>query len=84
MNTKMIPAIISLLAGLVAVIVTYISKAELVEILTTLFAVLLSFYILGCIIRAVINKFAGEELQDGEEEEDSQQDLENIETTEEE
>lgn len=76
MNTKKIPAVISLLAGLVSLIVTYVSKAELVEVLTTLFIVLLSFYILGCLVRAVFDKFVVEE----EVSEEDETPLENIET----
>lgn len=82
MNTKMIPAILSLLAGLVAVIVTYINKADMVGILTTLFIVLLSFYILGLIGKVIIDKCIGEEEEIPEEETDGEE-LENIETDEE-
>lgn len=78
MNTKTIPAIISLTAGLVAVIVTMIRKAELIEILTTLFIVLLSFYILGCIIKAVLDRFVKEDEENEKDEEEEE--LENIET----
>lgn len=81
MNTKMIPAILSLLAGLVAVIVTYINKADMVGILTTLFIVLLSFYILGWIGKVIIDKCIGEE--EIPEEEIDDEELENIETDEE-
>lgn len=76
MNTKIIPPILSLLAGLVAIIVTYVSNAEVIEILTTLFFVLLSFYILGWIIKAVIDANMKEE----PEEEEDEVELENIDT----
>lgn len=80
MNTKKIPAIVSLLAGLLALIVTYIGKLEFVEILTILFIVLLSFYILGCIVKAVIEKFV---VPDEEEEADDEEvEPENIDTDE--
>ena len=82
MNTKIIPAVLSLLAGLVAVVVTYINKADIVEILTTLFVVLLSFYILGCIGRVIIDKCMGNEEEETEEEDTTEQELENIETDE--
>lgn len=78
MNTKVIPAIVSLTAGLVAVIVTMIRKAELIEILTTLFLVLLSFYILGCIIKSVLDRFVQEDEENENDEEEEE--LENIET----
>ena len=75
MNTKNIPALISLTAGLIALVVTYISKAELIDILTTLFIVLLSFYILGFVVKAMVDKLTM--VQEVEEEE---QELENIDT----
>lgn len=87
MNTKIIPAVLSLLAGIVALIVTYIRKASLIEILTTLFIVLLSFYIFGCIIKAVMDKYVAkeedEEEGEGEEGEEGEENMENIETGEE-
>lgn len=81
MNTKKVPAIISLAAGLIALIVTTIRRAELIEILTTLFIVLLSFYILGCILKVILDKFAGED-EEAEEGEDEEAELENIDTDE--
>lgn len=81
MNTKKVPAIISLAAGLIALIVTTIRRAELIEILTTLFIVLLSFYILGCILKVILDKFVGED-EEAEEGEDEEAELENIDTEE--
>ncbi|MCI8372779.1 MAG: hypothetical protein HFI75_10395 [Lachnospiraceae bacterium] len=75
MNTKNIPALISLTAGLIALVVTYVSKAELIDILTTLFIVLLSFYILGFVVKAMVDK-----LTMVEEVEEEEQELENIDT----
>lgn len=75
MNTKKVPAVVSLLAGLIALVVTYLERAELIEILTTLFIVLLSFYILGCIVKAIIDKLTVVE-------EEPEEELENIEVTE--
>lgn len=77
MNTKIIPAVVSLLAGLVSLVVTYIRKAEMNEILTTLLVVLLSFYVLGWIVKAVIDKYT---IDDKETEEAEDSELENIET----
>ncbi len=79
MNTKKIPAIVSLLAGLIALIITYIRKAEIVETLTTLFLVLLSFYILGSIVKVVIDKTVADDI---EEETEEELELENIDTEE--
>ena len=80
MNTKKIPAIISLVAGIVSLIVTYVSKVELVRTLTTLFIVLLSFYILGCIVKAIMDKHV---VEDEEPEDEDEEELENIDTNEE-
>lgn len=76
MNTKKIPAVVSLLAGLISLIVTYMRRAEVVEVLTTLLIVLLSFYVLGAIVKVVIDKFVAEDETDLLEE----LELENIET----
>jgi len=76
MNTKKVPAIVSLMAGLIATIVTTIRRAELIEVLTTLLLVLLSFYILGCIIKVILDKFVSED-EEGEGE-DEEVELENI------
>ena len=78
MNTRKIPAITALLAGLIALVVTYIRKAEMIEILTTLLIVLLSFYILGSIVKVVIDKV----IVDEEPEEEQEAVLENIDTEE--
>jgi len=78
MNTKKIPAVVSLMAGLIALIITYIRRADTIEILTTLLIVLLSFYVLGSIVKVVIDKSIVEE--EPEEDEESEEELENIET----
>lgn len=79
MNTKKIPAVVSLLAGLIALVVTYVRKAEILETLTTLLIVLLSFYVLGSIVKVVIDKIVKDDI---EEETDEESELENIETDE--
>lgn len=72
MNTKKIPAVLSLLAGLIALIIMFIGKVEMLELLTTLFIVLLSFYVFGCIVRAIVNKCLPPEEEEIDEDEDEQ------------
>lgn len=56
MKTKPIPAIITLLAGLVTCIVVFKSGYEVEHGLRTLLAVLIIFYIIGLILRAVLDR----------------------------
>ena len=81
MNTKKIPAIVSLLAGLISIIITYMKGTELQESLITLFIVLLSFYIFGSIVKAIVDYLTKEEPVEEETEEDGEV-LENVETDE--
>ncbi len=87
MNTKSIPAMIMLLAGGVACIAGFRAHMEMIDFLKMLLLVLVSFYVLGCIAKIVLDKnFAeekeeetteGEESQEGEEasEEDGEKTL---------
>ncbi|MDD6038394.1 MAG: hypothetical protein PUD20_06340 [bacterium] len=56
MNTKPIPAIIMLVAGLTTCIISIVQHFSLGTFVTTLFCVLLIFYLLGCIARVVLDK----------------------------
>lgn len=71
---RYIPAVISLLAGLVISIVAIVNRIETLKSLILILSFLLGFYILGCIFRAVINKFETKpeeiELEDENVEED--------------
>ena len=73
MKTKTIPAIIMLLAGFIACLAGINAHMEVAEFMKMLFIVLIIFYILGCIVKAIIDKnFAEmqeEETTDGEENE---------------
>lgn len=57
MNTKRIPALIMLLAGAVACIVTYLNHYDLKDMLTTLLWVLLVFFIIGLIVKKIFDSF---------------------------
>lgn len=55
MKTKTIPAIIMLTAGFIACIAGIIGHMEVVEFTKMLFIVLIVFYILGSIVKVIID-----------------------------
>lgn len=56
MKTRRLPAIIMLIAGLITCIITIIKKFEVIDALTTLLMVLLSFYVIGVFVRIAVDK----------------------------
>lgn len=56
MNTKPIPAIIMLTAGCVTCIVGIVEHFSFGTYIKTLFLVLIGFYLLGCIVKLVLDK----------------------------
>lgn len=56
MNTKTLPAIIMLLAGFIACLTGINAHMEVADFMKMLFVVLIIFYILGCIAKAIIDK----------------------------
>ena len=56
MNTKPIPAIIMLTAGLVTCIVGIVQHFSFGTYVKTLLLVLIGFYLLGCIVKLVLDK----------------------------
>lgn len=56
MNTRPLPAIIMLIAGLITCLIAIITKIETVSTLKTLLLVLVGFYILGLIVKIIIDK----------------------------
>lgn len=81
MNTKIIPAVIMLLAGAISCIVTYFNHYTFKEMLITLFIVLIIFLIIGIIVKKIFDSLhlPGENAvsADGEVIEKSDEDLEN-------
>lgn len=77
MNTKNIPAIIMLTAGLASSIVMYLMHYELYKMLWTLLLVFLFFYILGLFVKKILDIFCvpkqEEETQQTSEEEEVQE-----------
>lgn len=61
MNTNRIPALVMLLAGAVAVIVTYINHYNLEDMLVVLILTLIVFLIIGVIIKLIFDSFHIEE-----------------------
>lgn len=61
MNTNKIPAFVMLLAGAVAVIVTYINHYSLEDMLVVLILTLIVFLILGVVIKLIFDSFHIEE-----------------------
>lgn len=57
MNTKRIPALIMLIAGAIACIVTYANHYNLKDMLTTLIWVLLVFWLIGLIVKKILDSF---------------------------
>ncbi|MBR6452431.1 MAG: hypothetical protein IKS87_06970 [Lachnospiraceae bacterium] len=55
MNTRKIPALIMLLAGSAACIVTYLNHYDLREMLVVLFVVLLIFLVLGLAVKGILD-----------------------------
>ena len=56
MNTKPIPAIIMLTAGFVTCVVGIVQHFNFGTYVKTLFLVLIGFYLLGCVVKLVLDK----------------------------
>lgn len=81
MNTKNVPAIITLAAGLIAMIAMIIMKktGDMLQMVVTLFVVLLVFCIIGYIVKAILDaNFKEVEEEEQEEESEESDEKENI------
>ena len=56
MKTKSIPEILMLVAGALACILGFVYRYETTQFFTMLLIVLVVFYILGCIVKIIIDK----------------------------
>ena len=56
MKTKSIPEILMLVAGALACILGFVYRYETTQFFTMLLVVLVEFYVLGCIVKIVIDK----------------------------
>lgn len=79
MKTKTIPAIIMLLAGFIACLAGIKIHMEVADFMKMLLGVLVIFYILGCIVKMIIDKnfaeMSEEETTDGETSEEEEESL---------
>ena len=68
MKTKQVPVLITLVAGFVTCIIGFIRQMETTQFIKTFVIVLISFYILGCIAKLVLDKNFKEETEEATEE----------------
>lgn len=77
MKTKSIPAIIMLVAGFVACIAGMNAHMEVADFLKMLLIVLVVFYVMGCIVKQIVDKnfteIKEDETTDGEETEEEEE-----------
>ena len=84
MKTKQVPVMITLVAGLITCLIGFVMQMETARFVKALVIVLISFYILGCIAKVLLDKNFKEETEeatdeaveeaDSEEQEDSAED----------
>ena len=56
MKTKQIPALVTLTAAFAMCIISFINDFSLSFLIRTMFVVLLGFYLLGCIIKLILDR----------------------------
>jgi hypothetical protein len=74
MRIKLLPALIMLVAGAVVCILDIVNKVEIKKSLTKMLLVMVIFYIIGLIARAIINKVMSvktDKTQEGEAQEEN-------------
>ncbi len=76
MKTKQIPAIIMLLAGLIASILGIYNQMDIAAFTKMLLIVLCIFYVLGCIVKIILDKNFPEMTEEDTEEESEEADTE--------
>lgn len=83
MKTKQIPAVIMLIAGLVTSIAAILSRMETVQFLKILIVVLIVFYVLGCIVKVILDRNFKEEVEEAGSETEAEEDKKSVEENEE-
>ena len=69
MKTKQVPSIITLIAGLTICIIGFLTRMETGQFVKTWATVLISFYILGCIAKLLLDKnFKEEDIEEATDE----------------
>ena len=56
MKTKILPVILMLVAGAIACVLGFVNHYETTEFFIMILKVLIFFYILGCIVKGIIDK----------------------------
>jgi len=68
MKTKQVPVIITLTAGLITCLIGFVMQMETARFVKALVIVLISFYILGCIAKVLLDKNFKEETEEATDE----------------
>ena len=76
MSTKQIPGLITLIAGLITCIISILCQIELVSFLKSMIWVIMIFYMIGCTIKFILDKYIIVKEDDTEEEKDEDEDEE--------
>ena len=68
MKTKQVPIMITLFAGLITCLLGFVTQMDTSRFIITLVIVLISFYILGCIAKLILDKNFTEETEEATDE----------------
>ncbi|MCI8495444.1 MAG: hypothetical protein HFI74_07165 [Lachnospiraceae bacterium] len=68
MKTKQVPVMITLVAGLITCLIGFVMQMETARFVKALVIVLISFYILGCIAKVLLDKNFKEETEEATDE----------------
>ena len=82
MKTKQVPIIITLIAGLITCIIGFVMQMETGQFVKIWGIVLISFYILGCVAKLVLDHNFKEETEEATEEAAEEEESENPEEAE--
>lgn len=81
MKTKSIPVTLMLVAGAIACVLGFVNQYDTTSFFTMVLTVLIIFYILGCIVKIIIDKnFSEASMKKEETSEESEETKENIES----
>ena len=79
MRTKSIPAILMLIAGALACILGFVYRYETTQFFTMILTVLVVFYMLGCVVKIIIDKnFSADPAKESNQSEETRETKENI------
>ena len=79
MKTKTIPVMLMLVAGAMACVLGFVYRYETTQFFTMVLSVLIVFYVLGCIVKIIIDKnFPAESSEKSDTVEEAEETKENI------